>query len=542
MDITQTGLTADDLRNVRAGRRSRRASARRAPTQRARSPSCTAQPPTPATRDAGSRRCEKQLAGLDARDAEQARRRSIPRSLTVGAALSYLGMMIREKAYADHRYTPAQQAERDGFGMLDLPQVIAAYKPRPLAGIWASPRRSSTTARCRRSTTCSRPSPIARRRSASAAASSTPVKLGLAPEVGSVLGLDTTKDGNHNTGHEFSARLQGVEGGRPARTGPHRAAALARGSAGDHRAPEGAQRRSRWRSGAARSCVPVRACAIPPPGPKPRTPVAATDRAPPNDTGSAPPTRRHYRGVTRWRRSSWRSAACPRSTIRRRAILTRVCAPSTRAFISSSGPSALCLSGGGIRSATFALGVLQGLAHARCPATHRLSLDRVRRRLHRRVAHGLAASRRSRGPRRRDARAGSRHRRAGRRHRRSVAGRPRAPHLPLPRAKRRHCLGRRLDARHDDGEESGAQLAGASCRCSRRRCSCRACITRRSTPSKPRRRVAACSTWQHLAGPPMWFLVVVARIGFLIASGVHRAEFRGPRRAMVAGALPRASS
>ena len=46
--------------------------------------------------------------------------------------------MIREKAYADAANGAEQQPIFDGFGILDLPQVIAAYKPRPLAGMWAT--------------------------------------------------------------------------------------------------------------------------------------------------------------------------------------------------------------------------------------------------------------------------------------------------------------------------------------------------------------------------------------------------------------------
>src|SRR5207253_668099 len=80
---------------------------------------------------------EKQLQGFDA-DVASELAKIDPSKLSVGAGLSYLGMMIREKAYAEGHYTTAQQADLDGFGILDLPQVIAAYKPRPLAGVWAT--------------------------------------------------------------------------------------------------------------------------------------------------------------------------------------------------------------------------------------------------------------------------------------------------------------------------------------------------------------------------------------------------------------------
>ena len=53
--------------------------------------------------------------------------------------------------------------------------------------------------------------------------------------------------------------------------------------------------------------------------------------------------------------------------------------------------AALCLSGGGIRSAAFSLGVLQALAQQRIAVQVPLSLHGVRRRLYRRLADGVAA-------------------------------------------------------------------------------------------------------------------------------------------------------
>ena len=62
-----------------------------------------------------------------------------PTNLSVGQALSYLGSMIRNQAYNDAKLTAAQRADLDGFGALDLPRIIQAYKSRPLQGIWATP-------------------------------------------------------------------------------------------------------------------------------------------------------------------------------------------------------------------------------------------------------------------------------------------------------------------------------------------------------------------------------------------------------------------
>ena len=57
------------------------------------------------------------------------------------------------------------------------------------------------------------------------------------------------------------------------------------------------------------------------------------------------------------------------------------------------GHSALCLSGGGVRSGSFGLGVLQGLARAGVLGQVRLPVDGVRRRLHRWMAHCVAPAR-----------------------------------------------------------------------------------------------------------------------------------------------------
>ncbi len=141
----------------RAARRSSLPTTRRtAASERARSRALTAQPPTPrsppkwprfAEPARGSRRCDA---------AQELVADRIPPASRSAPALSYLGMMIREKAYADHRYTPEQQAERDGFGMLDLPQVVAALQAAAARRHLGDRRRSCTTARCRRFTTCCR--------------------------------------------------------------------------------------------------------------------------------------------------------------------------------------------------------------------------------------------------------------------------------------------------------------------------------------------------------------------------------------------------
>jgi len=60
------------------------------------------------------------------------------KSLTEGLALNLVGIMIKNRFYADNGVDYAAQQCLEGFGTLDLPQQIAGYKPRPLEGVWAT--------------------------------------------------------------------------------------------------------------------------------------------------------------------------------------------------------------------------------------------------------------------------------------------------------------------------------------------------------------------------------------------------------------------
>ena len=204
MDITRTGLTAEDLRNV-ARQTFEPAKARRAAALNAQIAELTAQPSTPET-TAKVALLRNQIDGLDA--AMQAKLSALnPASIKAGLGLSYLGMMIRNKAYAEHQYSDAEAQERDGFGVLDLPQVNAAYKPRPLAGIWASPpflhNGSVPTIYDLLSPVDDRP-----KKFRVGSREFDTVKLGLAEVGAPYWELDTAKDGNRNIGHEFSARYK----------------------------------------------------------------------------------------------------------------------------------------------------------------------------------------------------------------------------------------------------------------------------------------------------------------------------------------------
>jgi hypothetical protein len=59
--------------------------------------------------------------------------------LSEGLGLNILGLLIKRKYFADNDISYQQQQCMEGFGILDLPQQIAGYKPRPLEGVWATP-------------------------------------------------------------------------------------------------------------------------------------------------------------------------------------------------------------------------------------------------------------------------------------------------------------------------------------------------------------------------------------------------------------------
>jgi hypothetical protein len=122
-----------------------------------------------------------------------------------GAGLNILGMLIKRKYFADHKIPYAQQQCMEGFGILDLPQQVAGYKPRPLEGVWATPpflHNGSVP------TIYQMLLPPAQRDARFAVGSRLydPKHLGFVttPIEGGFV-LDTSTEGNHNTGHAFVA-------------------------------------------------------------------------------------------------------------------------------------------------------------------------------------------------------------------------------------------------------------------------------------------------------------------------------------------------
>jgi len=77
--------------------------------------------------DYASAALARQLASID------------PANITEGLGLNLIGLLVKQRYYEDYNLSDAQQACLEGFGALDLPRQIVGYKPRPLAGVWATP-------------------------------------------------------------------------------------------------------------------------------------------------------------------------------------------------------------------------------------------------------------------------------------------------------------------------------------------------------------------------------------------------------------------
>ncbi len=145
----------------------------------------------------GEKNIDKQIAALDVS------------KLTEGEGLNVLGLIIKAKYFADNHTSYQQQQCVEGFGILDLPQQIAGYKPRPLEGVWATPPFLHNGSVPNIYEMLIPPEQRTKRffvgrRDYDAK------KLGYVdqPLDGSEADgfwLDTSKDGNHNTGHAFTA-------------------------------------------------------------------------------------------------------------------------------------------------------------------------------------------------------------------------------------------------------------------------------------------------------------------------------------------------
>ena len=145
----------------------------------------------------GQAAIDKRLAGLDVKQ------------LSEGVALNLVGIMVKNRYYAEHKIDYATQQCLEGYGALDLPQEIAGYKPRPLEGVWATPpflHNGSVPSVYQMLLPPDKRDKkffVGRREY-------DPKNLGYVTQPdadGDADGfwLDTSKPGNHNTGHAFAA-------------------------------------------------------------------------------------------------------------------------------------------------------------------------------------------------------------------------------------------------------------------------------------------------------------------------------------------------
>jgi len=139
---------------------------------------------------------------------------------TNGQGLNYFGLLMRKKLYDDAKYTEEKREELNGFGALDLPQVLMVYKARPLAGVWATaPYLHNGSVR----NLYQMLSPQHERDSKFfiGRPEFDPVQVGIkiAEQKDGGFWLDTSITGNANTGHEFRDGYSAWKEGNPPQFG-----------------------------------------------------------------------------------------------------------------------------------------------------------------------------------------------------------------------------------------------------------------------------------------------------------------------------------
>lgn len=141
------------------------------------------------------------------------------KSAPIGAALNYVGILIKKQFYAQFQNLGMMQKllsnltelELNGYGALDIPQIKMAYKARPLAGVWATaPYLHNGSV----PTLYEMLIPASQRtkRFFISRMYFDPVRVGLIGQPLSTHGFwfDTSIEGNQNIGHEFRAGYSGV--------------------------------------------------------------------------------------------------------------------------------------------------------------------------------------------------------------------------------------------------------------------------------------------------------------------------------------------
>ena len=138
-------------------------------------------------KELAQRKSGRHRRGHDCRDRNPDRRRPYPltdaeiaqrldaldlKKVSSGVGLNILGLIIRDRYYQDRHYSDEARGCFEGFGMLDLPQVVPATSRGRTKGS-GQRRRFSTMGRCPICTSCCRPCRSVRSDSSSGGASST---------------------------------------------------------------------------------------------------------------------------------------------------------------------------------------------------------------------------------------------------------------------------------------------------------------------------------------------------------------------------------
>ena len=137
-------------------------------------------------------------------------------SVSIGAGLSYIGILLRNQFYDQNNFSPEKRAQYNGFGALDLPEVELVYKARPLAGVWATaPYLHNGSVPTLYEMLI--PADQRRKKFFVGRREFDPVRVGLYSEPLSKNGfwLDTSIPGNMNIGHEFRAGYTAWQPGAP---------------------------------------------------------------------------------------------------------------------------------------------------------------------------------------------------------------------------------------------------------------------------------------------------------------------------------------
>ncbi len=216
-DLTPTGLTIGEVRDVVSHewtQQTERALKFDYPDVHA---ECTAGEPLSEGVDCGPWSRDKQrldtemTRGLDAIDLS---------AVTNGQGLNYFGLLMKRRLYEEAGFSEDRIQDLNGFGALDLPEVAAQYKARPLAGAWSTaPYMHNGSIRNLYQVLSPQHERDTRFFIGRPDFDTRQVGLALADGQDGGSWFDTSIDGNANTGHEFRNGYNAWREGNPPQYG-----------------------------------------------------------------------------------------------------------------------------------------------------------------------------------------------------------------------------------------------------------------------------------------------------------------------------------